>query len=102
MIDLQRERLISLAEAATLVPAVSGRQPRTVTVWRWCTKGVHGIRLEHVRVGCRTATSRGALRRFLADLAQAVDHNGNGAAAGLLAEPAGAVSLTDERAAAHA
>jgi hypothetical protein len=70
MIDLSSESIISLAQAAKLVP--SGRRGRPThfsTLLRWILAGVKGptgetVRLEAVRLGGRWLTSREALQRF--------------------------------------
>jgi hypothetical protein len=33
-------------------------------LWRWCTRGCRGIRLEHIRLGRRILTSKEAINRF--------------------------------------
>ncbi len=68
-IDLTQEILLSLTDAAKALPPIDGRRPHTSTLWRWCRKGVRGIRLEHVRLGNRVCTSREALVRFSQRLA---------------------------------
>jgi hypothetical protein len=64
MIDSTTEELLSLAEAARTVPGKSGRGVNPSTVWRWALRGVNGTRLEVLRLGGRTCTSRQALQRF--------------------------------------
>ena len=73
MIDLQSEGLLSLADAAKALPPIGGKRPHVSTIWRWCRKGVHGVRLEHVRLGHRVCTSLEALSRFARSLADAQD-----------------------------
>ena len=60
MIDLRTERLITLTEAAKILP----RKPCVATLWRWRNAGVRGRRLESVVVGGRIYTSAEALQRF--------------------------------------
>jgi hypothetical protein len=70
MIDLTKEHLLSLAQAAKLQP--NGRRDRPMSlscVFRWVLHGVRGpdgkvIRLEALRLGGRWLTSREALQRF--------------------------------------
>ena len=69
-IDLQSERLLSLTDATKTVPVIDGKRPHVSTVWRWCRKGVRGVRLEHVRLGHRICTSGEALNRFANRLAE--------------------------------
>ncbi len=70
MIDVSREELLTLREAARLFQ--SGRNPgRTVsinTVYRWSLKGVRGVRLGTIVVGGIRRTSRGAISQFLQEL----------------------------------
>jgi hypothetical protein len=60
MIDLTAERLLTLSEAAALLPG----HPSIATLWRWRTKGIRGRRLETVIVGSRPYTTVEALQRF--------------------------------------
>jgi hypothetical protein len=68
--DLTREDLLSLSEAARYLPTVNGKKHATSTLYRWCRRGIGGIRLEYIRVGRTIATSREALDRFFAALAE--------------------------------
>lgn len=67
MLDLQSdERLISLAEAAKLLPpARSGRPVHISTLIRGIVHGCNGARLEAVRSGARWLTTREAVARWL-------------------------------------
>ena len=67
------ETLLTLSEAARTVPKLNGRRAHPSTLWRWCRKGVGGVRLQYIRVGRRVATSREALGRFFEALAKADD-----------------------------
>lgn len=60
MIDVSHERLITLSEAARLIPG----RPHASTIWRWRTRGVKGRKLESVTIGGKAYTSREALQRF--------------------------------------
>lgn len=62
---------MTISETARKVPTTNGRPVGAATVWRWCTKGCKGIRLEHARFGRRIAISEEALERFATALAQA-------------------------------
>jgi hypothetical protein len=42
-----------------------------MTIYRWITKGVNGVRLEHRRFGRRIAVTPEALDQFSKELAQA-------------------------------
>jgi len=69
MIDIENETLISLAEAAALVPCGrKGRSPDVKTVYAWTTGGCRGVVLESLQAGGRRATSKEAVRRFIAAL----------------------------------
>lgn len=65
MIDIRREELLTLPQAARAVPPVGGKRPHTSTLFRWTRDGVRGgIRLEAVRIGRKLCTSREALDRL--------------------------------------
>ena len=70
MIDLKREKLLSLGDACRALPRIDGKRPHVSTMWRWCRKGVRGVHLEHVRLGHRICTSNEALSRFVNALAE--------------------------------
>ena len=70
MIDTMKEELLSMSEAAKVCPAIDGKRPHSGSIWRWTSKGVGGVLLEHVRVGRRVCTSREALDRFFNRLAE--------------------------------
>ena len=66
MIDIENETLISLAEAAAIVPCGrKGRTPDVKTVYSWTTNGCRGVVLESVQIGGRRGTSKEAVRRFI-------------------------------------
>jgi Protein of unknown function (DUF1580) len=76
MIELEKERLISLSEAAKLFPAGRyGSKPHTSTIWRWITSGVKGVRLKSVVLPRGRATSKEAVQRFLRALTEQADRN---------------------------
>ncbi len=60
MICISDEHLVTLAEAARLLPG----RPHLCTLYRWVARGVGGVKLEAVKVGGRTYTSRESLQRF--------------------------------------
>ena len=64
MIDIKKEKLLSLKEATNAVPSVDGKKPNLSSMWRWIRKGVRGVHLEHVRVGRKICTTEEALERF--------------------------------------
>lgn len=55
---------LTLAQAARELPG----KPSPSTVWRWCRRGVNGVRLEYRRVGRNIITNRAALQRFIDEL----------------------------------
>lgn len=67
MIDLTKEVLITLAQAARLLP----KPPSPCTFWRWRTRGINGVRLECLRSGGRWLTTQQSLERFLIAQTQA-------------------------------
>jgi hypothetical protein len=62
---------MTISETARKVPTTNGKAVGTATIWRWCTRGCRGVKLEHARFGRRIAISEEALERFAATLAQA-------------------------------
>jgi hypothetical protein len=68
MIDMSREALLSMSQAARVRPLGRlGRPTHPSTVYRWISRGVRGRKLESLRLGGTLYTSREALQRF-ADL----------------------------------
>src|SRR5262245_9743292 len=64
-IDIERENLLTLAQAARHLPCLRGdRKIHVSTLYRWISCGVRGVRLESVRLGRTVMTSREALQRF--------------------------------------
>lgn len=61
------ESKLSLSAASKHVPG----NPHASTLWRWCRQGLHGVRLEYLRVGRRIVTSRESLDRFFAAVTEA-------------------------------
>jgi len=68
---MQPDEFISLRAARAILPRVDGKRVNYSTLRRWTREGVHGVRLETVRIGTRVATTRAALERFLAETAAA-------------------------------
>jgi len=54
------ESLLTLSDAAKELPS----RPNIATVFRWVSHGCRGVRLEVVKLGGKTLTSREALQRF--------------------------------------
>lgn len=72
MIDVENEQVISLAEAARSLPARrAGKRVHVSCLFRWCSTGCRGIRLEYVQIGGTRCTSREALQRFFDKLTAA-------------------------------
>jgi hypothetical protein len=69
-IQIGHEELLTLNEAAKVLQ-LNGSRPHLSTIWRWCRKGLRGIRLDYVRVGRKIVTSPDALSRFMNELAAA-------------------------------
>lgn len=68
--DILAEGAISLTAASRHLPPIDGTQVSPSTVWRWCRRGVDGVVLDHAMIGRRVVTSRAALARFAAQLAE--------------------------------
>jgi len=66
---LTGETLLTIGQVCERLPF----QPNFTTVWRWCSKGIQGTRLESVRAGRRILTSVEALDRFMTALAVAAN-----------------------------
>lgn len=77
------ENILSLTEAAKVVPAMDGRRPHTASIWRWCRKGIRRgakrVTLRYVRLGRRIGIPRDALSEFFVALA-AADQDADGSA----------------------
>ncbi|GMV98046.1 MAG: DUF1580 domain-containing protein [Phycisphaerae bacterium] len=74
MIDVERERVMTLAEAAKLrwLPRRrAGKRPHVATLLRWATAGCRGIVLETVFCGATRCTSSEAIARFFQRLTAA-------------------------------
>lgn len=62
-IDVQSEKLLTLAECREAFPG--GKRLSLATLHRWRLNGVRGTRLETVLVGGMRYTSREAIARFI-------------------------------------
>lgn len=67
--EICRQEPMSLAAAAKAFGRIRGRVPHVSTVWRWCTKGVRGVRLQSYVVGGTRVITAEAIDRFLAQTA---------------------------------
>ena len=66
MIDPNTETLISLTEAAAMLPRRrAGKKVSISCCYRWTATGCRGVILESIQVGGTRCTSREALARFL-------------------------------------
>ena len=72
---IAHERPMTLPAAAKEFGRISGRTPHVATVWRWCSRGVRGVRLESLVIGGTRLVTQDAIDRFLAAT------NGKGATA---------------------
>jgi hypothetical protein len=63
-IDITKDKLISLKDAAKLFPKAGGGHIHSKTVKNWITHGYQGIKLEGAQVGSKFYTTTDALRRF--------------------------------------
>ncbi len=59
------EDVLTLADAQKELAGILGKRPDKTTLYRWCLRGVGGIKLEHVRIGNRILVSRQSLTRFI-------------------------------------
>ena len=74
MIDPLTETLISLSDAAKLIPARrAGKRAHVSVLYRWTTSGCKGVILESIQVGGTRCTSREALARFFEALTYGAD-----------------------------
>jgi hypothetical protein len=65
-IDPINDRLLPLRDAADLFPRRRmGAKVNVATLWRWMTRGTHGVVLETVRVGNQNYTTEQAVREFI-------------------------------------
>lgn len=66
MIDAHNEALLQLREIGANLPRpASVPAPHRITVQRWISRGIRGVKLETVRIGGSVYTSREALARFI-------------------------------------
>jgi hypothetical protein len=74
MIDTNSESIITLTEAARLLPhRRAGRPVHVSCIYRWCQNGVRGVCLEFTQIGATKCTSREALQRFFDALTTQVE-----------------------------
>src|ERR1700687_4820522 len=78
MVDLSVEDIISIDQAARLIPGRGGRPMNFSTIWRWIMKGTRGphgavVRLRAPRAGPKWMTSTQAIHEFLGRLTPCLD-----------------------------
>ena len=65
MIDLTQEELVPIRDVPKhLPPRPTGKRVHVSAVYRWLLRGIRGIRLESLKIGGTTYTSKEALQRF--------------------------------------
>ena len=71
-IDLEHEKVVSLADAAKWLPALRrGKKLHISTLYRWISRGQSGVRLEALKIGRTLVTSHEALSRFALAVSEA-------------------------------
>ena len=71
MIDIACETLVPLSQCSDLdtIPLRRTGRPIHLATWhRWASQGLHGVRLETLRVGGTRCTTVAAVQRFFAKL----------------------------------
>ncbi len=65
MIDIRTDEVITLREAAKMLPKRRrGRKPHVATLHRWASRGLRGIKLETIQIGGTLCTSPKAMQEF--------------------------------------
>ena len=88
MIDPFKETMLPLAKAARKIP---GRTVSPQTIYRWCSTGIDGVKLETLVIGGRMQTSIEALEAFFAAVTEAKQSAQSSARDGGTAERSDAV-----------
>ncbi len=89
MIDCAKDTLLTLAEAAKMLPRRRrSRKPHVSTLYRWTVSGCRGVILESIQIGGTRATSLEALQRFFERLSHRREAGEN---------PSGSRSLVQRR-----
>lgn len=68
--DLNEEGLLPIREVPKYLANIGGRRVHVSTVYRWLTAGTDGRRLEAIKLGGQTFTSKPALARFAEAVSQ--------------------------------
>jgi len=80
-IDPNQEELVSLTEAARLLPRRrGGKKAHCSCLYRWSTSGCKDVILETIQIGGTRCTSREALARFFEKLTKTSNPTGHRAA----------------------
>lgn len=64
------ERLLTLGAAADFIKGLTGRTVSACSIWRWCRRGIRGVRLPYCRVGRSIHVTENDLTEFFRRLAQ--------------------------------
>jgi hypothetical protein len=59
------ESPITLDQARNELKPILGKRVDKTTLYRWCLRGVGGVKLEHARVGNQILVSLPAITRFI-------------------------------------
>jgi len=94
--------LVTLAEASRRLPKIDGRKIAVATIWRWCRRGLRGVRLQYVRVGRRICTTHKALLHFFAALSSLDEQAAQADRPSFRAKPKSITSKERQSALAHA
>ena len=65
--DTPKTQFLTLPEVAKVIPG----KPSIVTCWRWCRRGVRGVKLEYFKAGRKICVTAEGLERFMRELAAA-------------------------------
>jgi len=63
--DSPDEPLMSIPDAAKHLGRITGQTPHISTLWRWCLKGCHGVKLESICIGGKRFVTPSAIQRFI-------------------------------------
>jgi hypothetical protein len=101
-VDVSEDRLLTLKEAAALIPSRRGGRPTSESTLRnWAVRGYRGgRRLSYVKVGASLCTTAAWVREFLVGLTEDEEARHAGARAGATVAVA-AASPTRANTAAH-
>lgn len=64
MIPVNDDELVSLSQAARMLPITRGKSVSPSTLWRWSKHGIRGVRLETLVRGGTAMTTRTAIQVF--------------------------------------